>query len=277
LDALPTVALTSEEIPDVIASAAEKLSGVQPKFSVDLDGGRLVQRNGGRYIVKPQNTAKRQVPENEHATMCLARLVGLETADFALVRLIDGAVAYVVRRFDRVTNSAGETSKLSQFDFCQLLDVLASHKYDRTSEECASIIEQHSVDPAADLARLYLQIAFSYWVCNGDLHLKNLSLLARQPGELRLSPAYDLVNTGLYNDNEMALYMASHRKDIRREHFLAFGESCRLSTVRAGELLDSMLALSDRAESFIEATTLTPSFKKRFVSGMKKRARALQL
>lgn len=54
-----------------------------------------------------------------------------------------------------------------------------------------------TVDPSADAASLYARIVLSFLTCNGDLHLKNLSLLGRR-GESRLSPVYDPAPMRLY-------------------------------------------------------------------------------
>lgn len=52
-------------------------------------------------------------------------------------------------------------------------------------------------DPVRDGASLYSRIVLSFLTGNGDLHLKNVSLLGRR-GEARLSPVYDPAPMRLY-------------------------------------------------------------------------------
>ncbi len=44
------------------------------------------------------------LPEIEHTTMRIAQTVGIETAENGLLRLKDGNLAYVTKRFDRREN-----------------------------------------------------------------------------------------------------------------------------------------------------------------------------
>ena len=46
---------------------------------------------------------------------------------------------------------------------------------------------------AVELLKLYRLLLFDWWSGNGDMHLKNFSLLTGKDGRHRLSPAYDLV------------------------------------------------------------------------------------
>jgi serine/threonine-protein kinase HipA len=67
---------------------------------------------------------------------------------------------------------------------------------------------------------------------NCDAHLKNFSLLETTSG-LRLSPAYDIVNTAIYDgfDRELALAIGGRKLSLdalNRETFVAFGKSIGL-------------------------------------------------
>lgn len=54
-----------------------------------------------------------------------------------------------------------------------------------------------SADPSADGASMFSRIVLSFLTCNGDLHLKNTSILGAR-GEARLSPVYDPAPMRLY-------------------------------------------------------------------------------
>ena len=105
------------------------LSGVQRKVSLGLSADRKtlqVALGAQRYILKPQTETYPSLPENEHVTMRLAELAGLEIPPCGLFRLKDDSTAYLVLRFDRTP----EGRKLRQEDFCQLAQKSPKEKYD---------------------------------------------------------------------------------------------------------------------------------------------------
>jgi serine/threonine-protein kinase HipA len=106
----------------------------------------------------------------------------------------DGMLAYLVARFDRPP----EGGKRRMEDLCQLRQVPPGAKYDATAVDCAETIRRYSAEPAADQVTLFELFVFSHWIGNGDLHLKNISLLADADGRHLLSPVYDQVCTAAY-------------------------------------------------------------------------------
>ena len=104
------------------------ISGVQEKVSLRLsdDKSRFeIAPTGGRYILKPEPSRFAFVPQNEHLTMRLAELVGIEVPPFGLVELKDKAIAYIIKRFDRLDDG----TKLQVEDFCQLDEKPIRDKY----------------------------------------------------------------------------------------------------------------------------------------------------
>ena len=66
------------------------------------------------------------------------------------------------------------------------------------------------------MMKLMRQLLFSWWVGNGDLHLKNLSLIIDDAGLIRFSPAYDLVATQLViPGDKLALPIAGRDQKIK--------------------------------------------------------------
>jgi len=55
---------------------------------------------------------------------------------------------------------------------------------------------------------------FNYLLSNGDVHLRNFSLIQTSMGDYSLSPAYDLMSTDLHMPNEsdtaLDLYTGGH-------------------------------------------------------------------
>jgi serine/threonine-protein kinase HipA len=62
-----------------------------------------------------------------------------------------------------------------------------------------------STAPAVTARGILQQLVFAWLSGNGDLHAKNLSVVATPTGETRLAPAYDLPSTTFYGDTTLAL------------------------------------------------------------------------
>ena len=216
------------------------LPGVQPKISLGMVRDRrhtLRIAAGGtqRFILKPQNAEFPGMPQNEHLSMRIARLFGVLVPEHGLVRLTDGSLAYIVSRFDRLPDGR----KLRQEDFGQLKGVAPSQKYGLTAADCAEIVTRHSSRALADLIRLFERFVLAWWVGDGDMHAKNLSLLAGADGRHSLSPAYDVVSSAVYKDYSSALALPLAHEDVQLSAaaWLRFAEACQISTPVAISIL----------------------------------------
>lgn len=232
------------------------LSGVQKKISVGLSADRetlQVAAAGGRYILKPQTETYPFLPENEHVTTQLARLVGIEVAPSGLVSLKGGSLAYVVRRFDRLPTGR----KLRQEDFCQLAEKSPKEKYDGSAELCVRLLRKYATEPLVEILKLYRRMLFIWWSGNGDMHLKNFSLLTGEDGVIRLTPAYDLVCTRLVIPNDpLALPIVGKRDRLDRADWLEFAKYCHLPEKPATRALDELAAALPKAIALIEQSFL---------------------
>jgi serine/threonine-protein kinase HipA len=185
------------------------LAGVGLKFSMVRANDRLtlpVYGEGGDWIVKLPDTEFKDVPRNENAMMSLAGYAGIEVPEHMLVhrseldnlpdRVWPGTeeYAYAVRRFDR-----GEQRELIHIeDFAQVRNIYPydGRKYQGNFETVAALAYRgYDVSALQEVAR---RIAFNVLISNGDAHLKNWSLIYRDPRRPALAPAYDLVSTEFY-------------------------------------------------------------------------------
>lgn len=252
------------------------MSGVQPKISLGLVRERrktlrVEAVTGRRYILKPQNRDFPALPENEHLSMQVARLFGVLVPGNGLIRLGDGSLAYIVERFDRLADGR----KLRQEDFAQLAGLAPSEKYSSTGADCARIIERHSSRAGADLIRLFERFVLAYWVGDGDMHLKNLSLLAGADGRHSLSPAYDIVSTAVYKEysSSLALPLAPQDRLATKAAWLRFAEVCRVPPAAAAAIVRRPAERLPEAEAMVERSRL-PTRAMRSDYGMCLRARA---
>lgn len=78
-------------------------------------------------------------------------------------------------------------------DLAQVRNVYPNAKYEGNYETVAALIYRRSdLHALREFAR---RLAFCVLISNGDAHLKNWSLIYRNPRVPTLSPAYDLVAT----------------------------------------------------------------------------------
>lgn len=202
------------------------LAGVALKFSMLADSDRLTLPAtgvGGDWIVKLPDRVYPDVPRNEYAMMTLAKAAGIDVPEVRLIHrddvvgLPDGVWpvtedwAYAVKRFDR-TESRG---LVHIEDLAQVRNVYPSDKYLGNYETIGSLLYRgHDEASLREFAR---RLVFCILVSNGDAHLKNWSLVYRDPRVPQISPAYDLVSTRFYMgaDEEMGMRFGSTRKPDR--------------------------------------------------------------
>lgn len=235
------------------------VSGVQRKLSVGLSADRSTLRistDGRQFILKPQSETFPYLPQNEHVTMRMAALAGVEVPPCGLIELADGSVAYIVRRFDRPDPRPEGPHKLRMEDFCQLAEKPPKDKYAGSAELCARLVRRYADEPGVELVRLLRLLAFNWWVGNGDAHLKNFALLAGLDGRHRLSPAYDLLCTRLViPDDPLALPVQGRDRGLtagvwrRLAAYAGVPEAPARRVLRGvADALEPALALIDRAD-----------------------------
>ncbi len=199
------------------------LAGVQLKFSAvkDSRGGLTIPAKGvgGDWIVKLPSSRFPQVPENEYSMMILAQKVGIEVPRVELIEV--GAIAnlpdgierlgpqaFLIERFDRSSDGAVHIE-----DFAQVFDVYPDDKYRKASfRNLLSVIAAES--GPADVAEFIRRLTFNVLIGNGDMHLKNWSLIYRDRRHASLSPAYDFVSTLPYIPNDRSALTFSRTKNF---------------------------------------------------------------
>lgn len=231
----------SRPVPMVKSQQAHRfsLAGVQMKFSMKAHDGRynLSQDSGelGDWIIKTPSTNHEDVPLNEFTAMTLAGLVGIDIPEIKLIeldrldelpqiRLPDEKFAYGIKRFDRDGNR-----RIHMEDFAQVLVKYPHEKYQSANyEQIGRILYQFSGDGLADVQQFARRLLVNILLANGDAHLKNWSLSYPDRITPKLSPAYDIVTTGVYiqNEQEFALNLGNNREWYRADlsHFEAWAK-----------------------------------------------------
>lgn len=217
----PVHPIEDDLIDEAATTAGRTLSGVQKKllaFRAD-DGFRpaVEVTDPATHIAKFNREDLPTIVQNEHLSLSLAReLLGEDDvthSQLAKLHDIDG-IALLVERFDR----QGE-ERLRLEDFAQILSRPRGRtfegKYDGSYEEAAEVVIRYSARGRVDLVRFFRLVVFNLVLGNADAHLKNFSLLERAEG-LRLSPAYDLINTLAYPvyDRITALSIGGRKREF---------------------------------------------------------------
>lgn len=236
--------------------------GVQAKLSLNIEKARekgtrfTLVGMWGNYILKPPTDQYAHLPENEALTMQLAALFGIETVPHGLVRLASGELAYLTRRIDRFAHK-----KIAMEDFCQLTHRMTEHKYRGSYEQLAKIISAHCQNTLYDILRFYELILFCFLTGNADMHLKNFSLIYDTPNNIRLAPAYDLLNTRLVltekqDPEESALTLNGKKSKFSRSNFIRFGLSIGLTDRQIDNIFQRFVAQHSFANDLIAKSFL---------------------
>ena len=266
----PTLPHLDIELSTLMALASEmagkmSISGVQEKVSLRLSDDKShleIAPTGGQYILKPEPSRFAHVPQNEHLTMRLAELVGIEVPPFGLVELKDGAIAYLIRRFDRLDNG----TKFQMEDFCQLAEKPMRDKYQGSGELCVRILQKYAAEPLIEIRKLFKVLLFSWWTSNGDQHLKNFSLLRSPEGRWQLAPAYDLLCTRLPipSDLDLALSICGKKSNLSRQVWLRFADYAKIPERAAVRLLQEQVDALQASLQLIKDSFLTDELKDQY-------------
>lgn len=215
-----------------------RLSGVQIKAPMSLmPDGTLVPAidQPFTHILKPAGTAGFEtLPIVEWLCLELGRTAGFNVPDAALLEMPDGmSPALVVERFD-IRRGPADQRRLAMEDFCSILDLPASAKYDGTIERMARGLRPLSTDAASDLDTLFRRAVFAWLIADGDMHLKNLAVLkiaeadAKAFTSVRFAPLYDAVTTRVFpglGGDRMALKLNGKDDGLTRQNFLALART----------------------------------------------------
>jgi len=234
-----------DDLASRIISSSTTITGVQKKLSLALHTEGQHHRLTfiglwGNYILKSPVEAYPCLPENEYLTMRLADIAGIQTVPHALIRLKSGELAYLTRRIDRT-----QGGKLPMEDMAQLTERMTEEKYRGSVEQVGKIVLKHCRNRLFDALRLYELVLFSFITGNGDMHLKNYSLIT-QPEGIFLSPAYDLLNTRLVisedeDRDESALSINGKRRKITLDDFHKFADHLELTRKQTDNVLKRIL------------------------------------
>lgn len=289
LKVAPTLHVTTNQFYE--AARRKKglsISGAQAKFGVCISAGELVIPPEGilsTHIVKPCPPEYKELPANEHLSMCINSLLGIETAICGLIHFADDSLAYVVKRFDREKDG----SRIHQEDMMQAMgrpNTADNSKYAGSYEAVARTLSNIPGAGLIEAAEFLKRAMVMYLVGNGDFHLKNTSLIYAKPGAPTLSPAYDIVNTTLYGDSEFqCLDFLEGDNEPHSYSSLGFPSLDDFvevaATVGVGEktikkFSDSLVNKLPEISTLVENSLLSDDMKSKYLNTIEQRAATLK-
>lgn len=235
------------------------LAGIQLKFSALMEkvGGLTIPVGGvgGDWIVKLPAHNFFNVPENEYSMLDLARKVGIPVPEFKLVDtkeisglpdlgVLAGKKALAIKRFDRVNGK-----RIHIEDFAQVYSLYPESKYEKVSyNNIAHMIWSLLGEPA--LKDFIKRLTFTVVIGNGDMHLKNWSLMYPDTKTAALAPAYDFVSTIPYIPNDKLSLTLGNTKDMSKANLEEFKKLAKKAEIPTQLVLD---VASDSAQAIKEA------------------------
>ncbi len=214
------------------------LAGIQLKFSANWNGHERLtipaRGVGGSWIVKLPSPIYPGVPENEFTMMELAREIGIEVPETRLISVDQiagipkelgriGNHAFAIKRFDRNPLTHIE-------DFAQVFSVFPEEKYRAASYRNIAEVLWSEIGKEATL-EFIRRFVFNALIGNGDMHLKNWSLIYRDQKNPMLAPAYDFVSTIPYlPDDALALKFVDSKlfNSLTTEQFSRFATKANI-------------------------------------------------
>ena len=253
------------------------ISGAQKKGLFELNKGVLSPSPNGDFILKPPGDYD-FLPENEHATMSIAKALRFSVPPFALFHQEQLGNILAIKRFDFTSDN----QHLRIEDFAQILDQASSDKYNLSCEQLAKGIKQYSSNPVADCFELWRRLLFAFFTGNGDMHLKNWSLLEldSMQGIFKLSPCYDFLNTRLSLGKEepcdLALPLQGKRKKISKNVFDEFAKKLKMAPPLVKETFSQLDHWMEITEDIIPRSLLPDREKERYLEIARSRYKLLR-
>lgn len=288
------------------------------EFRISIAGAQektALLRNGGQWMLPQGPTPSTHIlkmplglvgghqwdlttsVQNEWLCMKLLAAFGLDTAPVEMLTFADHVPVLSVTRFDRQMHSSGNwILRLPQEDFCQILGLPSSKKYE--ADGGPGIIGLAHIlsgarNPRKDIKTL-LSVQILFWMLAAtDGHGKNFSIALHAGNSYSLTPLYDvlsawpLIGAGpgklALQHVKMAMAVSGknrhyHHAQIQRRHFNAtalrcgWGENCE-------DIIGELLARVEPAIAVVQ-TQIPEDFPQAvssaIFSGLRESAQRLQ-
>jgi serine/threonine-protein kinase HipA len=214
------------------------VGGMRPKTVIWDDGALWI----AKFNTKDDRWNNAKV---EHATLELARSVGIRAAESRLV-VAGGRDVLLVKRFDRYGD--GQEEALMRRRMVSALTILKTSDSisDRQRWSYVALAEEmrrFCANPADDIRELFRRMVFNALISNADDHPRNHAFIADK--DWRLSPAYDLTPMPQISleHRDLAMICGEHGRAASRDNMLSASRRFMTGKDEAEEIIGQM---SDR-------------------------------
>ena len=270
---LPEINIDNKEIKNLAITQLENrsaIAGVQEKLSLHLDLNikkrprlTFIGLPSG-YILKPQASKYKQLPEFEHTAMLLAELCQIKVVPHALIPINkNNELAYITKRIDRNNNE-----KIHMEDFAQASFTYTEDKYRSSYEECMSLIDKYSKNPLLDKLSLFKCLYFCFVIGNSDVHLKNFSFVMDDEGKYSLSSFYDLLPTKVIlpsDQDELGMRFNGRKNNLRKLDFDQFANNVGLDIKAKENIINQINNNQNNMIEIINKSTLNQNAKTNWI------------
>lgn len=209
----------------------QSMGGARPKTSVQI-GSKL-------YLAKfNRQDDLFNLVRAEHATMCMAKELGIRSANTQVHETESGDVL-LVERFD-VSNGLPTHHFLSANSLLQkpkvaISDLATYYSYG----ELAEFIRHHTGEYADDATELYKRMVFNALIGNTDDHSRNHAFLYHFADKTwRLSPAYDI--TPINNSKQHGIGLGDDGRYASIANLLSQAKRFGLTRAKATKIISQM-------------------------------------
>lgn len=225
------------------------LAGAQTKLALVYENGTYYLPQSDEpttHIIKTPNKAYGELAYNELFCTRLAGFAGINVVDIEPDRA--GQQLFLrIERYDRRLDAKGKMLRIHQEDFCQASGIVAGNKYQVEGGpgllDCVHLIRELSTYWSIDLEHFLRLLAFNFFIGNGDAHGKNFAFL-RNEGNVKMTPAYDLVSTAVYPDlnHHIAMKIGGQNDAalVTREHWQALAKELGVAEKHILGVLDNI-------------------------------------
>ena len=158
--------------------------------------------------------------------MNIAAELGMRVPPHGLFYMKDDTPCYIIARFDRGTRGARHQVE----DMAQILSYHTDDKYNASMEKIGKAIWKFTSNPGLEALDFFERVLLSYIIGNGDMHLKNWSIMREESNLLRLTPCYDFVASSIYisSEEETALTINGKRNKLSLSDFEIFANYLKI-------------------------------------------------
>lgn len=244
---IPEIVLNIDELEKVAVSQINDrkgVQGVQEKLSLHLDLSNkkrprlTIMGFPSGYILKPQSSTYKKLPEFEHTAMLIAEQCGINVVKHGLIFINDSELAYITKRIDR-----NNDDKIHMEDFCQASGNITSNKYRSSYEECADLITKNSKNKVIDKIKLFQCLYFNFVIGNSDVHLKNFSFIMDDDGQLSLAPFYDILPTKVIlptDYEELGMLLNGKKSKLAKKDFDEFAKNIGINSLTKDKIISDI-------------------------------------